>query len=338
MDDSVDYAALPPLVLVFVGESPIQFPAFIGDTIRQALRWNPRLHIHVVASHSFVASEAGKSLFLLSGASTFTESDAYWRRHVNVTELEALPVSGRLAAFRNQTAPTMDGEWRGGFWRFAAERLFVLEAALSYLRVDEAFHMEYDNVMFASFEGLMPALRRLYAGMAATALSAETSTAGFLYIHRAAALARFLDFIIERKLTGNEMIMLNTFSGHFPQDLGMLPVAPARVSDGGANPRIAGSAGAFDALGGYFDNAAHGQWLGGAHDIHSNGVVVPHHVNAIAQFSVLKLAYRWAHDAATRLRRPYISLLEAGDGAAAPAWSPLYTAHVHSKEVYTFAS
>ena len=333
-----------PLILVHAGDSPIQFPSFLADTVRQAVRWNPHMHVHVVASHAYLESDKGAGIRDLVRTSTFSENDAYWSEHVTLTEIEGLPADARLSTFRNVTASHLDGEWRGGFWRFASERLFILHAAMVHLGLDEAFHMENDNIIFATLSRLLPALRRLYGGMAATALAGDTTTAGFLYVHRRAALAELLDFMLGDGATmGNEMNMLSSFSSRLPAVLGKLPVAPAGASFLGSGdgriPRVVGDEGAFDALGGFFDNAAHGQWLGGAHDIHTNGIVVPHHVNAIALFSPMKLKYKWRIDEKAQLRRAYISVFRDDvDDATAPEWHPVFTLHIHSKEIARFAS
>jgi hypothetical protein len=66
----------PPLVLVHVGVSAAHFPAYIADTVRQALRWNPCLHVHLVLPASFLASDAGAGLRRML-RSSFTEDVAF---------------------------------------------------------------------------------------------------------------------------------------------------------------------------------------------------------------------------------------------------------------------
>jgi hypothetical protein len=252
----------------------------------------------------------------------------------------------RLAAFR--ASAKLDDTYAGGFWRYTAERLFFLDAALEHLRIDEAFHMENDNVLLVRLQELLPSLRSSFRGLAATALSADTLTAGFLYIHRRAALEQLLDHIIANPGATNEMNMLSAFAAAQPAALGMLPSAPAAAALVGTSdallPRIVGDAGAFAALGGYFDCAAYGQWLGGPDAIHTKGIVTPHHENAIALFTTRKLAFRWAVDPVSQLRRPYLAVANATnvDGNAYAAqpekWWPIFTVHVHSKEVALFAS
>jgi hypothetical protein len=283
--------------------------------------------------------------------SSFTEDVAFWSARVTVTDIEALMPAmvadgARLAAFR--ASAKLDDTYAGGFWRYTAERLFFLDAALEHLRIDEAFHMENDNVLFARLQDLLPALRSSFGGLAATAKSVDAFTAGFLYIHRRSALAQLLDHMIANPGATNEMNMLGAFAVAQPAVLGMLPSGPAAAALAGTPdallPRIVGDAGAFAALGGYFDCVVYGQWLGGPHAIHSGGVVTPHHENTGAQFTARKLAFRWAVDPVSQLRRPYLAVANSTnvDGNAYAAqpeeWWPIFTLHVHSKEISLVAS
>ena len=328
---------LPPLVLVHIGEMSTYFPAFLAATIRQAVRWNPRMRVYAVVPRAYLSSEAGASLLALGRSAGFSENDEYWRGHVTIVELENVTVAGPLAKFH--TTSHLNTAEMGGFVRFTTERLFVVGALMAQYGLEEVFHMEIDNVLYASVADLLPALRRLYSGLAATVLSPQTMTAGFLYIRSLSALDKLLDFIlvatVERE---NDMYFLSSFAAQHPSLLGMLPVAPAGPGWlDNTDPqlaRIVGDAGAAAALGGFFDNAAHGQWLGGAHSIHTQNVVLPHHENGIALFKTSHLAYKWAVDPVSRLRRPYIRHNTENDGS----WRPLFTAHVHSKEIELFAS
>ena len=330
----------PSLVLVHVGDKEQFFPAFLPATIRQAVRWNPRVHVYAVVPRAYIASAAGAGLRAL-GQSGFSESDEYWRAHVTIVELENVTAGDALAKFRADARLNVNE--MGGFVRYSTERLFVLGSVMAQFGLDEAFHMEIDNVLYVSLLDLLPALRRLYGGLAATALAYDRMTAGFLYVHRAAALAKMLDFINGAPLPAdkqNDMYFLAAFAAHAPEDLGVLPVAPAassRTYKKGEpdSPLVVGDKDAAAALGGFFDNAAHGQWLGGVHDILTKGIVIPHHENQISVFLAGSLAYKWAVDPRANLRRPYVRLHgENGEDA----WRPVYTAHVHSKAIELFAS
>lgn len=326
----------PPLVLVHVGEIPAFFPAFLSATVRQAIRWNPRMRVYAIVPRAYLASEAGADLLAL-GRSGFSESDEYWLGRVTIMELENVTVAaeGSLARFR-ATTRLNTGEM-GGFVRFTTERLFVVAAVMAQLHLEEVFHMEIDNVLFVDVTDLLPALRRLYSGLAATILSRTTMTAGFLYVRSAAALENLLGFILNATEHSNDMFFLSDFAAQHPSALGKLPVAPV-PDPGGPDPQllasILGDAGAFSALGGFFDNAAHGQWLGGAHSIHTGDVVRPHYDNKIALFSSSSYLYKWDVDPMYRLRRPYIRHRSGSEDS----WRPLFTAHVHSKQIELFAS
>jgi hypothetical protein len=337
-------SAHPPLILVHLGEDAALFPPYLPDTIRQALRWNPRMAVHVLVSRAFARGGSPLDALLCS---PHTEDRDFWRARVTLTAVEDLPANPRLAAFR--ATSRLNAEWRGGFWRYAAERLFILDAALELLQVNEAFHMENDNVLYVGLAGLLPRLRQQYSGLALTGLSEDLATAGFLYINHRAALKRLLDFVLERKSGKETMEMqhLSNFAAQEPAQMGMLPVAPLAAARGNISAalrhRVGGDEGALLALGGYFDSAAHGQWLGGTDPRNGGGGAVAHYDNAQALFSVRALAYKWEVDPATGLRRPYAALAaDASSGSAAEngtsIWLPIYHLHIHSKAVSLFAS
>ena len=327
---------LPPLFFVHSGDSERHFPDYLADTVRQALRWNPRIIVHVIVPRSYLASSVGFKLLAL-GRSGFSESDDFWRDRVKICEVENVNVSTRLRNFRT-TSLLMNAAEMGGFIRFTTERLFILEAAMKQLHVEEAFHMEIDNLLYVSLEEILVSLRQVYSGMAATALSHESMTAGFLYIHRISALERFLDYILGNHLSPslpkNDMFYLSGFANMQPEELGMLPVAPVAANHE-KSIRVQGNLNALAEIGGFFDNAAHGQWLGGAHDIHTGGKIIPHFSNHLSMFQASSLVYKWAVDPLHLLRRPYIRLCCSLDD---DNWWPLYSVHVHSKQIFLFAS
>lgn len=333
-----DGSTLPPLVFVQLGSNPARFPAHMVHTIRQAVRWNPSLAVLVVGSRTFLEAPTFPLRELL--CSGLPENDDFWRTRVSLIAADDLPLTPQLAAFRATLAVSLDSDFLSSFIRFTAERLFVLDAALAHLGIAEAFHMENDNVLFVSLLELLPALRARYVGLAMTSLAIDLATAGFMYIRARRALVELLDFILLKgSLYPNEMYMLAAFAAQHPDVIGRLPTAPRcamlnRSDDTDALATVLGDAGALAALGGFFDSAPYGQWLGGLDPIH--GVIVPHYKNPVALYTVDKLVFRWTTDLAHPLRQARISCIDADSEPR--TWWPLYTLHIHSKETMLFAS
>jgi hypothetical protein len=230
----------------------------------------------------------------------------------------------------------MDTAFRGGFWRATAERLFVVADLLAAIGADEALHLENDNLVYFRAQDLLPALRALYPGLAATPVADDGAdgfrvTAGILYIAHRAALDDFLR-ALRPSAGANEMCMLGVYARLFgPAGVGFLPVLPPEDAH-----RLPDFTVHVAELGGVFDAAAHGMYLGGTDPWHKPGTgfaggkgFIHHHV----PYRVDNYEYEWRVDAATNLRRVYLHKR----GSAQP-WQPLFLLHIHCKDLAAFAS
>ena len=314
---TADLASSPPLIFIHVGDDKDHFPPYWGEAVRQAVRWNPGMRVLVVLSQKFLNGSDSSIEKLLS--SPYPEDVAYWKEHIEVLPSETVPLSKRRARFMN--ASTLDTGFRSGFWKYTTERLFALSEVLDHLGIDEAFHMENDNMLYARLGDLLPVMRRLYPKLACTNIGDGLATAGFFYVHDRRGLDPFLDFVVENAGLNDMQTLWQFAAKHGRGSLAILPADPVAS----AYTDIA----EVRQLKGVYDGAAHGQLLGGTDNGHPPGFVNP-------PSGVGGYEYRWHVDDASGLRRPYVRSKDAS--LATDGWVPIFNLHIHCKQLYRFAS
>jgi hypothetical protein len=94
--------------------------------------------------------------------------------------LESVPCGMKRRAFQERCV--LDSKFRGGFWKYSTERLFVLEDYLDFAGINECIHLENDNMIYFSVESMLPTLRKEYSGLAAPYLGKGEMTFGILYV------------------------------------------------------------------------------------------------------------------------------------------------------------
>lgn len=312
--------AQPPLVFIHIGDDKDRFPPYLGEAVRQAVRWNANMRILVVISQKFINGSQSSIEQLLS--SPYLEDAAYWKERIEVVPTEAIPLSIRRVHFMNVSTLS------SGFWKYTTERLFALAEVLDNLRIDEAFHMENDNMLYARLGDLLPTMRKLYPNLACTNIGRGQATAGFFYVHQRKALENFLDFVIENPGLNDMQTLWEFATKHGRENLAILPGDPV----GSEQTDIA----EVRQLGGIYDGAAHGQLLGGTNNGHPPGFVN-------SRSGVGGYEYRWHADSATGLRRPFVrcqktSLSPSPDNEQYEQWIPIFNLHIHCKQLHHFAS
>jgi hypothetical protein len=321
LSESATQLAAPPFVFVHLGEDALSFPDFIAVAVAQVALWNPGAEVHLVVPRRFLARPSVANASAARGA------------HVRTWAAEDVPRGPLYDRFLRESS--MDAAFRGGFWRAAAERLFVVADLMAAVGVDEALHLENDNLVYFRATALLPKLRARYAGLAATPLSDEADgfrvTAGFFYIGRRGALEDFLRAVRPGE-GANEMCMLGAYARLFgPAGVSFLPVLPPEDE-----LRLPDFTRHVSALGGIFDAAAHGQYLGGPDPWHkaSGGISFGKgFVNWLVPYRVDEYEYEWRRDLETSIRRVYLR-----KRGSLGAWQPIFVLHIHCKDLAAFAS
>jgi hypothetical protein len=164
----------------------------------------------------------------------------------------------KLRAFRG--TEHLSGMGLGGFWRYTAERFFVLEQHMRDTGLERCVHIESDNLLYAPPS---PWLESNFGGDVATCpITASEDTAAFMYVGSLAALERFNEALLAM-VTMKGSDFLSAHGGEMANEMRMLrvlreqglsralPVTPEEAAAAGS-PHV-------------FDAGSYGQFVDGAH-------------------------------------------------------------------------
>lgn len=301
---------IPPFVFVHLGLNPVYFPNNFSIGAQQVAKWNPGAIIHIVVPRVFTLHPSVIAASLTPNA------------NVTVWAIEDIPQTKLHNLFTLGSG--LNNGFRGGFWRLATERLFILHDFLEMQDIDEAIHTENDCLIYVPIRSIIHALRTHYPGLTMT----PHASAGFVYMGNRSALTMLCGTMVNA--WGDDMLMLNKFAHTYgPTLMGALPViAPGDVRG------LAGSTRNYDAIGGLFDGAPHGQYVGGPDPVNRHGG--PGFVNGQAPYRVSDFEYEWTIDPSTKLRRMQMRKLASKGGSG--EWRQLFHLHIHCKDLAKFAS
>jgi hypothetical protein len=283
-----------PIVFIHIGGAP---PDYARIAVRQARRWNPSAPIVVIASE--------------------VPSCGYG---VEESWIEISTIAHTPEHVKFQSTTGLDMSFRGGFWRFTTERLFVLHDWMTATGTTECLHLENDIMLYRDISEILPTLRA--AGtLAAPAHGADTMCFSIMYC--GGPLTEFLFTLATGHSSVNEMQRGAEFWEDNPELCSFLPVVPSSATLRPTAIRARYENPAFSYV---FDAAAHGQYLGGEDP--RNGPRGPGFINMDAEFRTDQFVYTWRKDAAERL----YPLLIDKDGRE---W-PIANLHIHSKALEKF--
>jgi hypothetical protein len=149
-----------------------------------------------------------------------------------------------------------------GFWRYAAERFFVLEEFMSDARLERCIHLESDNLLYASPSALSPWMREVYGeSLAVCPLTDTEDTAAVMYVGSGAALANFTEGLLDLVELGPEGLQAEHGEG-MPHEMKMLHILRTELGLCAALPTRIADALPLDAQ--YvFDPGSYGQHVDG---------------------------------------------------------------------------
>lgn len=219
------------------------------------------------------------------------------------------------------------------FWKYTAERFFVLEELMDAYNLEHVVQVESDNLVYYDWNLLENKLEILYPELTATAESNEYCVASVMWINKISAIADLTQFLTlkEAKDCSNEMFMLRKYLTRKHADV--LPIlykpdmsSVLTWSEFGKN---------IDQLNGIFDAIAIGQYIGGADkrtyiDILHGKYDAPiskefnEYINPNFQWEQVDI--KWVKDDVGR----YVPILENE--------TKIYNLHIHSKELFKYAS
>jgi hypothetical protein len=149
-----------------------------------------------------------------------------------------------------------------GFWRYACERFFVLEAVMRATGIERCLHLENDNLLFVAPAELEPWLSATFgASIAVCPLTADEDTAAAMYVGSLAALSRFNAALLEL-VRMRPRKLLRTHGGRMANEMRMLHVLRVGMGLCEALPTTLSHA-VETAAPFVFDPASYGQYLDG---------------------------------------------------------------------------
>jgi hypothetical protein len=230
----------------------------------------------------------------------------------------------RLRRFRAGEGLTDMG--LAGFWRFAAERFFVLEEFMRARDIDRCLHLETDNLLYVDPVRIDGWLADTYGpAVALCPLTDEEDTAGIMYIGSLAALEAFNEGLVRLVELGPQRL-LTEHGGTMANEMRMIHLLRTREGLARALPTTIAAACELgsDVV---FDAASYGQWVGGTPLAPGVPYAGDHHVVG-REFLAKRYEVLW--DAQQRMP----SVRDAGNGRL---W-PLANLHVHSKQLSRWAT
>ncbi|MBN1242902.1 MAG: hypothetical protein JXA15_09395 [Spirochaetales bacterium] len=298
-----------------------EFPSYISDFVDQFYLFNQ-----------------GNRLWIVTDA-RFPELDELCRRHPDCRSVSAAELEPTRHHRFFSRWNLMNSTFRGGFWRFAVERFFVLGDLMAAKDLGPVLHFEYDNMVYFDVAKLEAVLGDTSKGISLPADSTVRCIPSVVYIDGAAALADFcrtynLRYLLRRM---NDMNAFSRYARDRKDRCSFLPVVPAWYKEGRDELRSRSGLATkdlglldrdFESFGGVFDAAAFGQYLGGV-DPRNDAALGPGFVNETAMYSAAEMPVRWERDDANRL----VPIAEYGG-----RFFPIHNLHIHSKALHAFRS
>lgn len=255
------------------------------------------------------------------------------QQNVLTIPCETLELSAEHLAFRKVSRK------HDGFWVYTSERFLYLYDLMLQYQLENVFHLENDNMLYANLEELMPVFKTSYPGIAATFDNDKRCIPGFIYISNLQIMQELAAFFAQNRNKGNDMKIIALFKntkGRKKSDINTLPIIPESYatdhvlkSKSGNRAKIAAPYfNNIDLFQSLFDAAAIGQYLGGG-DIYLHPTIKPGFINEACIFNPSYFKFEWKDDLEGR-SIPYA--IYNGQSYR------MNNIHVHSKELHLFSS
>jgi hypothetical protein len=211
------------------------------------------------------------------------------------------------------------------FWRYAAERFFVLEALMSEAGLERCIHIESDSLLYVAPTALAEWLERTFGAAVATCpLTVDEDTGAIVYVGSPAALEAFNEGLLRLVELGPE-VLLREHGGAMGNEMRMMHILRTGMGLAAALPTTVAEAEALEGRW-VFDPASYGQYVDGTATEPGVRFVGAHH--AVGQeFLAGRQEVRWMGDP----RVPWVE--PAGEPRRR---MPLVNLHLHSKRLERF--
>lgn len=300
------------IVFVHVG---YKAPEYMETAISQARLFNPKARIILLSSEK-----------ALERFASLKEQEK-----LELCAYENLPVTLSHQLYQSSCVETSP------FWRYTSERFLYLWDLMEAYCLDNVFHLENDNMLYADLESLLPLFQAYYPGIGAVFDNEDRCIPGFVWIADRKAMASLAEYFAKHAHQFScDMQIIANYRKEYPANwIERLPLimpeyscAHSLISPHNhttAHPESYSTH--IEAFHAIFDAAAIGQFLGGIDPIHANNE--PGFINESCLFNPSLLDYQWEFDAKGRLV-PYACF-------AGHCYN-IINLHIHSKRLYQFTS
>ena len=223
------------------------------------------------------------------------------------------------------------------FWRYTSERFLYLWDLMEAYSLENVFHLENDNMLYADLEPLLPQFQKHYPGIGAKFDNEERCIPGFLWVANCNAMKPLAKYFVKKapERLSDMVVMAQYRKEQSVQSIDALPIImPSYLSKYSLESphhhktdrpqTYSNHSEIFNAI---FDAAAIGQFLGGIDPIHPNHE--PGFINESCLFNPSFLEYQWIVD---KQGRSVPCALFQGQSYK------IINLHIHSKRLHDFKS
>ena len=300
------------IIFVHIGN---EVPSYADVALSQARLFNPNARIILLSSKTGL-----KRLHSLAQ-----------RENLQLYAYDYLPKSSIHKEYQDLCTETSP------FWRYTSERFLYLWDLMTVYSLENVFHLENDNMLYADLESFLPYFQEHYPGIGATFDNEDRCIPGFVWIANCKAMKNLVAYFV--KLAPQRLFDMKVI-GRYRQEystpwIDTLPIImPEYLSayrlespHHHVTDRPFAYSNQSDTFHAIFDAAAIGQFLGGIDPIHANNQ--PGFINESCLFNPSLLEYKWTMDEQGRLV-PYAIF--------GSAYYKIINLHIHSKRLYEFKS
>jgi hypothetical protein len=250
------------LVFVYIGE---KLPSYARKSIKLAQQYSG-LEVVLVCEKRFLFTGLDdENIFILS--------------HISKNRFPQIPNNSAYTKFRD------------GFWIKTIQRFFALEEYMQTKKVDQCFHAELDNLVFAN-DGLAYKLNSFGSGLFVPFDAPNRAIASFVYLNSISILEKFCQFIEHVDGNHNDMELLAMFGAMNPSDVFALP-SSINNNNLKSGLLLKGIQTVDERQSGIFDAAALGQWYFGIDPRNSYFKICNRFRNEIADLDMNTFCMRW---------------------------------------------
>ena len=269
------------IVLVHLGN---HFFDYINDCVEQIKKFN-NCDIYLVCEDS--------------------HRDNVLDKTINFISIQSLPQNIKYEVFNNTTQ--LNKHFRGGFWKFATERFFLIESIIETYKLENVFHLENDNLIYFDIRDYLKIFEDSY-NIAAVFDNDNRCIPSFMYFKNLNSISEFTSFILSKNGV-NDMELLPQYKNE-TNKVSNLPILPLNYD----LPFLSQTElttinekqyfNNLEKFNSIFDGAAMGQYLGGIDPRNQGGDTVGF-INESSLFDVSKFNFEFHTDDKNR-RIPFL--------------------------------